>query len=168
VFGTNYGSGAKGLRASAWANFDVDLTLDQAGAPREAYLNRYPGVRAYQQRQADVAAASGVVRSVLGRPLKAEWEGGRLRFTQACNFPITSSASDVMLTAMAKVEQALPGTMVLQVHDELVLEVPADAAEQAATALDDAMVTAFAELFADAPLAGLVKTKIVNVWSDAK
>jgi len=168
VFGTVYGSGAKGIRATAWANFDVDLTIEQAGAAREAFLNRYPGIRAYQWRQADVAEATGVVRSVLGRPLKAEWENGRLKYTQAVNFPIQASAADVMLIAMAAVERALPGTMVLQIHDELVLEVPEDAAEQAATVLDTAMVAAFAELFPDAPLAGLVKTKIVNIWSDAK
>ena len=53
VFGTVYGSGAGGIRATAWANFDVDLTLEQAGAAREAFLSRYAGVRAYQQRQAD-------------------------------------------------------------------------------------------------------------------
>ena len=168
VFGTNYGSGAKGLRASAWANFEVDLTLDQAAAAREAYLNRYPGIREYQRRQADLAQAAGVVRSVLGRPLKAEWEGGRLKYTQAVNFPIQASASDVMLVAMAKVEQALPGAMVLQVHDELVLEVPEDQAEDTAGALAECMAMAFAELFPGAPRAELVKVKIVRVWSDAK
>ena len=129
VFGTCYGSGASGIRATAWANFDVDLRLEQAGAARDALLNRYPGVREYQRRQADVAEASGVVRSILGRPLKAEWEGGRLRYTQAVNFPIQASASDVMLIAMAAVEQAMPGALVLQVHDELVLEVLEDRAD---------------------------------------
>jgi DNA polymerase-1 len=168
VFGTTYGSGAKGLRASAWANFEVDLSIEQASAAREAFLNRYPGIREYQRRQADLAEATGVVHSILGRPLKAEWEGGRLKYTQAVNFPIQSSASDVMLIAMAKVERAVPGALVLQVHDELVLEVPEDAAEQAAAELDTAMVAAFAELFPDAPLAGLVKTNIVQAWSDAK
>jgi DNA polymerase-1 len=168
VFGTNYGSGAKGLRASAWANFDVDLTLEQAGAAREAYLNRYPGIREYQRRQADRAEATGVVRSVLGRPLKAEWEGGRLRFTQSCNYPIQASASDVALVAMAAVERVFPGAMVLQVHDELVLEVSADGAEGVAECLATLMTNAFAELFPQAPLTGLVKTAAVKVWSDAK
>jgi DNA polymerase I len=168
VFGTNYGSGAKGLRASAWANFEVDLSLDQAGAAREAYLNRYPGIREYQRRQADLAEAAGVVRSVLGRPLKAEWEGGRIRYTQAVNFPIQSSASDVMLVAMANVDAALPGAMVLQVHDELVLEVPEGQAENVAGTVNALMTEAFAELFPAAPLAGLGKVKIVQVWSHAK
>ena len=123
VFGTTYGSGPVGIRASAWSNFEIDLSLEQAGAAREALLCRYPGVRKYQRGQTDVAQATGLVRSVLGRPLKAEWEGGRLRFTRAVNFPIQASAADVMLIAMAKVDRVLPGAMILQVHDELVLEV---------------------------------------------
>jgi DNA polymerase I len=168
VFGTNYGSGAKGLRASAWANFDVDLTLEQAGAAREAYLDRYPGIRDYQRRQADLAEATGVVRSALARPLKSAWEGGRLRFTQSCNFPIQASASDVALVAMTAAERALPGAMILQVHDELVLEVSEDSAEGAAECLAALMTDAFAELFPQAPLAGLVKTAVVRVWAEAK
>jgi DNA polymerase-1 len=115
-----------------------------------------------------LAEATGVVRSVLGRPLKAEWEGGRLRFTQSCNFPIQSSASDCMLIAMAQVERALPGGMALQVHDELVLEVSAEEAEGAAGVLAACMSAAFAELFPEAPLDGLVKVEIVAVWGEAK
>lgn len=167
VFGTNYGSGAKSIRAQAWAGFDVDLTLEQAAAAREAYLNRYPGIRTYQQRQADLAEAAGVVRSVLGRPLKGAWEeSGRLRYTQAVNFPIQSSAADVMLIAMAAVEQALPGATVLQVHDELVLEVPEVEAEGAAAVLVDCMTRAFAELFPGAPVADLVEVKIRPCWGE--
>ena len=166
MFGTVYGSGAQGIRATAWANFDVDLSLEQAGAAREAFLNRYPGVRAYQRRQADIAEATGVVRSVLGRPLKAEWENGRLRYTQAVNFPIQASAADTMLLAMAKVDQALPGAMVLQVHDELVLEVPEGQADAAAATLVTCMTEAFAELFPQAPTAGLVEAKVRRCWGE--
>jgi DNA polymerase I len=161
VFGTVYGAGAKGIRATAWAHFGVDLTLEQAGAAREAFLNRYSGVRRYQRRQADVGRASGVVRSVLGRPLRAEWEKeGRLRYTQCVNFPIQSSAADVMLLAMANVDRAMPGTTVLQVHDELVLEVPEDRAGEAAAFLPACMAAAFSELFPGAPMTGLVKVKV--------
>ena len=166
VFGTVYGSGAQGIRATAWANFDVDLSLEQAGAAREAFLNRYPGVRAYQRRQADIAEATGVVRSVLGRPLKAEWENSRIRYTQAVNFPIQASAADTMLLAMAKVDQALPGAMVLQVHDELMLEVPEGQADAAAATLVTCMTEAFAELFPQAPTAGLVEAKVRRCWGE--
>jgi DNA polymerase-1 len=166
VFGTTYGSGAKGIRATAWANFEVDLTLEQAGAAREAFLTRYPDVRAYQRRQADIAEATGVVRSVLGRPLKAEWQNSRLRYTQAVNFPIQASAADTMLLAMAKVDQALPGAMVLQVHDELLLEVPEGQANAAAATLVSCMTEAFAELFPQAPTAGLVEAKVRRCWGE--
>jgi DNA polymerase I len=168
VFGTVYGSGADGIRATAWANFDVDMSLEQAGAAREAFLSRYCGVRAYQRHQADLADATGVVRSVLGRPLKAEWEGGKIRYTQAVNFPIQSSAADVMLVAMAKVHRWLPGALILQIHDELVLEVPEDEAETAAETLEACMWEAFSEVFPRAPDTDLVKAATVRCWSEAK
>ena len=128
-------------------------------------MSRYAGVRRYQQHQADLADAAGVVRSVLGRPLRAEWEGGRLRYTQAVNFPIQSSAADVMLVAMAKVERALPGAMILQIHDELVLEVPADAADAAADSLAACMAEAFSDVFPDAPVLGLVDVATRPCWA---
>jgi DNA polymerase-1 len=155
VFGTTFGSGPKGIRATAWANFDVDLTIEQAAAAREASLNQYPGVRLYQRAMANLADAAGVVHSRLGRPLRAEWvPGGRLRYTQAVNFPVQSSAADVVLLAMPAVDRACPGAMVIQVHDELVLEVPEDRAEDAAGALDEHMTAAFVELFPDEPAEG--------------
>ena len=82
-------------------------------------------LRRWQNETANIARATGELRSVAGRPLKAEWEGGELRWTQCCNFPVQSSAADVMLIAMARVHAALEGRdarLILQVHDELVIE----------------------------------------------
>jgi DNA polymerase-1 len=171
TFGTVYGAGGRGIAATAWANFGIDLSLEQADAARTAFLDRYPGVRRFQQRQADIGKASGTVRSRLGRPLKSEWEGGRLRFTQSCNHPVQGSAADAVLVAMTRLVELLHANdahLILQVHDELVVE----AAESEAPAVERIMVAvmteAFAELFPEAPLDGLVKVKTVRVWSDAK
>ena len=60
-----------GIRATAWANFDVDLSLGAGRAAREAFLNRYPGMREYQRRQADIAEATGGAQRAWP-PLKAD------------------------------------------------------------------------------------------------
>jgi DNA polymerase I-like protein with 3'-5' exonuclease and polymerase domains len=54
------------------------------------------------------------------------------------------------------------------VHDELVLEVPEERAEEAATLLEHAMVRVFVEYFPHAPVNGLVEVHIVERWGDAK
>jgi DNA polymerase I len=102
VFGTVYGSGARGLRASAWANFGIDMGVEEAGAAKETLLTAYPGIRAYQREQADRAEQQGVLCSIAGRPLKAGWEAaGQIRYTVAVNYAVQASAADVLLLAMA-------------------------------------------------------------------
>jgi DNA polymerase-1 len=169
VFGTVYGSGARGLRATAWANFDVELSIEEAGAAKEALLNAYPRVRDYQREQADRAQQEGVLWSIAGRPLRAQWaKTGEIRYTIATNYGIQSSAADTLLLAMKNVERALPGVMVLSIHDELVLEVDGDRADEAAAFLPACMGAAFSELFPGAPLKGLVAAKVGACWADLK
>jgi DNA polymerase I-like protein with 3'-5' exonuclease and polymerase domains len=69
---------------------------------------------------------------------------------------------------MANVERALPGSMILTVHDELVLEVDEHRAEEIAALLPAYMGAAFSELFPGAPVNGLVVVKIAHCWADAK
>ena len=76
-FGTLYGSGARGLVASAWSMYRIEMTEAEAQAWKDHFYARYPALRAWQTRTADAARATGVLRSVAGRPLRAEWEGGR-------------------------------------------------------------------------------------------
>ncbi len=169
VFGTVYGSGARGLKASAWADFGVELSIEEAGAAKAALLNAFPGIRDHQCEQADRAEQDGVLWSIAGRPLKAAWEkDGTIRYTVAVNYAVQASAADVLLLAMADVERALPGSMILSVHDELVLEVPEDQAEEAGAFLTAGMGAAFSELFPGAPLTGLVAAKTGECWADLK
>jgi DNA polymerase-1 len=169
VFGTIYGSGARGLRASAWANFDVELSIEEAGAAKEALFRAYPGIRDYRRDQADRAQQEGMLWSVAGRPLRARWEkGGQIRYTVAVNYVVQASAADTLLVAMANVDRALPGSMILTVHDELVCEVDEARAEEAVAFLPASMGAAFSELFPGAPLNGLVAAKIAHCWADAK
>jgi len=129
-FGLLYGMSAFGLTRSS------DLTLAEAEDFVEAYFKQFPGVKNYLDNIRRVAAKQGYVETLLGRRryfpgLKS---GGnpatRAREErEAINAPIQGTAADIMKLAMIRVDSALKaaglkGRMLLQVHDELVIECP--------------------------------------------
>jgi DNA polymerase-1 len=156
--------------AARIARVPVDqVTPEQRKAAKAALLDAFPGIREYQREQDDRAKQDGVLWSVAGRPLRAVWEkDGTIRYTVAVNYAVQASAADVLLLAMANVERALPGAMILTIHAELVLEVPEDQAAEAGVFLAAYMGAAFSELFPGAPLAGLVAAKVGACWADLK
>ena len=113
-----------------------------------------------------------VVFSIAGRPLRPEWEMPRkgqevaeVSYYQRVNFPNASERRRHPADAMIRVDQYLPNTMVLSLHDELVLEVPEDEAEQVKDTLVDVMVDACLRWFPNMPTRDLCKTKTGRVWS---
>jgi DNA polymerase I-like protein with 3'-5' exonuclease and polymerase domains len=77
------------------------------------------------------------------------------------------------MLALLKVDAALreariAGGPILFVHDEIVLEVPQETAEEARRMLTDCMIAGFAETFPEAPLNGVVSTRIGDNWGEAK
>jgi DNA polymerase I len=129
-FGLLYGMSPYGLTRSS------DLTLAEAEDFVEAYFKQFPGVKNYLDNMRRLAAKQGYVETLLGRRryfpgLKS---GGnpatRAREErEAINAPIQGTAADIMKIAMIRVagalkENELNGRMLLQVHDELVLECP--------------------------------------------
>jgi DNA polymerase-1 len=131
-FGLLYGMSAYGLTRSS------ELTLAEAEDFVEAYFKQFPGVKGYLDNMRRLAAKQGYVETLLGRRryfpgLKS---GGnpatRAREErEAINAPIQGTAADIMKIAMIRVASALKksnlgGHMLLQVHDELVLECPPD------------------------------------------
>ncbi len=128
-FGLIYGMSAFGLARN------LGLERDAAQVYIGRYFARYPGVAAYMERTREQAKSQGFVRTVFGRRL---WlpeihspNGPRRAAAQraAINAPMQGTAADLIKMAMLAVEQALlreglRTRMVMQVHDELVLEVP--------------------------------------------
>ena len=113
----------EGLRAGPDAYDEVELI-------RNTWFDTYPAIKPYQREQ--YSHRYDAVWSVAGRPRRACWkpedENGEraLWYTDCCNFAVQASASDLLLDAMARVDRALPGTLVASVHDELLLEVDED------------------------------------------
>jgi DNA polymerase-1 len=92
-----------------------------------------------------------------------------LKRTLCCNAPIQGACADVAMLALTWADAALTkagiaGGPILFVHDEIVLEVPTPDAERAAALLTDCMTRAFAAVFPNAPLNGLVEQKITDAW----
>jgi DNA polymerase-1 len=129
-FGLLYGMSPYGLTRSS------DLTLAEAEDFVEAYFKQFPGVKGYLDNMRRLAAKQGYVETLLGRRryfpgLKS---GGNQAThareeREAINAPIQGTAADIMKIAMIRVstamkENKLIGHMLLQVHDELVLECP--------------------------------------------
>jgi len=128
-FGLIYGMSAFGLSAQ----LNVERTVAQAYIDR--YFARYPGVLDYMTRTREQAKTDGYVETLFGRRLYLpELRGGAPARRQgaaraAINAPMQGTAADLIKLAMIAVqgwldETGLQSRLIMQVHDELVLEVP--------------------------------------------
>jgi DNA polymerase-1 len=152
----------------------VGISRKEAKQVIEDYYKTYVGVRRFMDEVPERAREAGLVRSLYGRirPVPAVNDrNGQIRARaerEAINMPIQGTASDIVKIAMLKVDEALRreglrARMVMQVHDELLLEAPDDEAARAAEILRREMSTAV-EL--DVPLEVEVGTG--DNWMDAK
>ncbi|WP_186408260.1 DNA polymerase I [Candidatus Accumulibacter aalborgensis] len=130
-FGLIYGMSAFGLAR------ELDLERGAAQAYSERYFARYPGVAHYMATTRETAKAQGYVETVFGRrlwlPEIRSSQAGRRQGAEraAINAPMQGSAADLIKTAMIVVQgwldaERLQTRLLMQVHDELVLEVPDD------------------------------------------
>jgi DNA polymerase-1 len=136
-FGIIYGSSAFGLSRQ------LGIAAGEAQATIDAYFARYEGVRRFLDETTEKAKEEGFVRTWMGRRRYLPDLGSRNRVLRqaaermATNTVIQGTAADLIKKAMVDVDRALAdsglaATMILQVHDELVFETPAD--EQVALA----------------------------------
>ena len=143
-FGLIYGQTPYGL--------SQQLGIDQAAARRymDRYFERYPGVLAYMERTRALAKTQGYVETLFGRRLYVpeirSSNPARRNYAEraAINAPMQGTAADLIKRAMIAVDawlQEAPerGRMILQVHDELILEVPEAGLEAAQSALREHM-----------------------------
>ena len=166
-FGLIYGMGAQKLGK------DIGVDTKQAKAYIDTYFARYPGVREYMDRTRAQAADQGYVETFFGRRLylpeinsnKPQERAGAER--TAINAPMQGTAADIIKKAMVAVDNwlsasGLDARVILQVHDELVLEVREDLVDQVSQEIRVHMSGA-AQL--DVPL--LVEVGVGNNWDEA-
>jgi DNA polymerase-1 len=139
-----YGQGPVGLAQQ------IGVSREEAALFIAAYRAQYPGVAAFLERTIAEARRTGFVSTILKRRRHLPnllSSNGRLRSEaerMATNTPIQGSAADMIKLAMIRVHRELrahhPGArLLLQVHDELLLEAPAREAEAAAARVKTAM-----------------------------
>lgn len=147
-FGIIYGISGFGLAKQ------LNTDPGTANAYIKQYMQRFPELAAYMEETKKFAKQHGYVETLLGRkvymPGITSKNAAERAFAerQAINAPIQGTAADIMKMAMIAVdkaihEQNLPARILLQVHDELVIEAKADAAEQVGLAVKHAMETAY-------------------------
>jgi DNA polymerase-1 len=151
-FGLIYGMSSFGLSRA------TNLTLAESEIFSKAYFQQFPGVKRYLDGIRKQAAQQGYVETLLGRrryfPGLRNQTNPNLRNREereAINAPIQGTAADIMKLAMRRVPEALKteglrGKMILQVHDELVLEVPTEELNRTAQVVRDVMESAFPAL----------------------
>jgi DNA polymerase-1 len=148
-FGLVYGMSAFGLTRS------TELTLAESENFVKAYFTRFPGVKKYLDGIRREAKENGFVETLLGRRryfpmLKSTLNQalGNREEREAINAPIQGTAADIMKIAMIRIPPALEkaglhGRMLLQVHDELVLECPRAELDETARVAREVMENAY-------------------------
>ena len=147
-FGLIYGMSAFGLARQ------LGIGRGEAQQYVDLYFERYPGVKAYMDRTRERAREDGFVETVFGRRLYLADIRSRNRALQqyaersAINAPMQGTAADLIKLAMIEVDRWCAGEgrgdarLIMQVHDELVLEVREGAVERVTEAVRERMVAA--------------------------
>jgi DNA polymerase-1 len=128
-FGVIYGMSDYGLEQA------TELSREEAGKFIKAYFEKYPGVRQYLDATKEQAHRDGYVQTLLGRRRyipdinSKNWQVREAAERMAINMPVQGTSADIIKVAMINLyremaKQRLKSKMLLQVHDELVFEVP--------------------------------------------
>lgn len=167
-FGIVYGIGAFSLAK------DIGVTRKEAEAYIQSYFATYAGVRRFMERSVEAARETGYAVTAYGRrrelpELKAS--NANLRgFGErvARNMPIQGTAADIIKIAMLRVSdrltrEGLDARLIMQVHDELIVEARADLAEPVCRLLEEEMAAA-----ASLRVPLVVEAHSGKTWYDAK
>ncbi len=164
-FGLIYGMSAFGLGKA------LGIPRNMAQEYIDSYFAKYPGVKLYMEQTKEIAREKGFVETLFGRRLYLPGiHSGRTRQAAeraAINAPMQGTAADIMKIAMINIQywlekEKIKAKMILQVHDEVILEVATKEADSVATKISEIMSKA-AKL--SVPLE--VESGIADNWGEA-
>jgi DNA polymerase I len=140
-FGLSYGMTGYGLAQR------TGLSRSEAEKFIKNYFENYPGVRAYMERVVQEAEEKRYLETLLGRRRYFVELSSQTK-REAINFPVQGTAADIMKLAMLRIYERIQSgeiraDMLLQIHDELIFEADAEAAERAAQLIKQTMEGAF-------------------------
>ena len=167
-FGVIYGISGFGLARN------LRISRKEAQAFIDTYFERFPGIRTYMDETVTFAKENGFVKTLFGRKIhtsEINAKGPQAGFAKraAINAPIQGTAADIIRRAMIQMPKAiahLPAKMLLQVHDELIFEVPEGAVEETTNVVRRIMENASEPIVKlDIPL--VVDAGTGKNWADA-
>ncbi len=169
-FGIIYGISAFGLAAN------LAISRTEAKQYIDNYFEKFPGIKTYMEAAKDEAREYGYVKTIFGRKCYVKGINDKnpamrgFSERQAINAPIQGAAADIMRRAMIRMPAAISqidgALMLLQVHDELVFEVPQKSAQALINCVKPVMEQACAPTLAlSVPL--VVDTRAAENWNDA-
>ena len=165
-FGVLYGLTAYGISRQ------TDLNPEQGQRFIDLYFERYPGIREYVDETIETCKIKGYVETALGRRRylpeinTRNFHRRQAAERAAINMPIQGTAADIIKIAMIRImermtELEMRSKMILQVHDELIFEVPGDELDRMTAVVQELMP---ASLPLEVPL--IVETKTGHTWGD--
>jgi len=165
-FGVIYGLSAYGMYQQ------TGLSLDESGRFIKDYFSRYPGIEDYMEATKEQARRDGYVETLLGRRrsipeiLSTNHISRGAAEREAINMPIQGTAADIMKIAMIRMHERmqlmeLKSQMLLQVHDELIFDIPLEEVDALKNLATEVMTTAMDLVV---PLKVTIKTG--ETWGD--
>ncbi len=165
-FGVLYGLTAYGISRQ------TDLNPEQGQRFIDLYFERYPGIQSYVKRTIETCKIKGYVETALGRRRylpdinTRNYHVRQAAERAAINMPIQGTAADIIKIAMIRIMERMTdlqmrSRMILQVHDELIFEVPKEELDPMKAIVEELMP---ASLPMDVPL--IVETKTGPTWGD--
>lgn len=173
-FGLLFGSGARGLRNYAGA-MGIQMSMEEAGAIRDKFHGAYVGIHKWQRQAADAANRSSGANAAVwisNSKLRRFLPGQQNKLTTRCNTPIQGAGAAVMKRALGKLWPKLYKStedvvkLAGVVHDEAILLVREDKAEEWAEVLTRTMEEAEQEWLGEVP--ALAEAGIGDSWDTAK
>ncbi len=166
-FGIVYGISPFGLARQ------LSISREQARFYIDAYFERYPGIQAWIEKTKSEAHDRGLVKTLFGRKCQVpeinSKNYARMSFSEraAVNAPIQGTAADIIKRAMIRIppilrQQQLGARMLLQVHDELLFEVPEHEVDQTISCIKDVM-----ENVTDLAVPLVVDAGVGHNWKEA-
>lgn len=166
VLGTNYGKSAGGLAVQ------LGISEDEAGQRIDDYFRAYQGIATFREMAIQELRDTGRVQTITGRyrelpEINSPYRRERNKAErQAVNTKIQGSAADVVLQSMVNLEEMLGGCpQILQVHDEILLEVPEEVPE---SDVKSDIARLMEKVGLDLLVELKVEPKIVSNWSEGK
>jgi DNA polymerase-1 len=170
-FGIIYGLTAFGISQQ------TELSIEEGGKFIEAYFGKYPGIRRYLTETTEKARSLGYVETILGRKRRMpEMYAPNFQVRQAAeriavNMPVQGTAADIVKVVMVQMDEQLSHRklrtrMLMQVHDELIFEVPQEELRITKDLVTDIMSNALErkEIYFSVPLK--VDIKVGYTWDD--